>query len=159
MKKKYFKITIATLAGITLGSTCVNTGVTLANTKPIVSINHSYSTNMNKVLLEAGLTKEEIKQATFEEKNIIYKALIERSEKGEFTKKLIKALRHVKGHLKDTIKKIGIPSLVAEAIKLWNDYDGTPSRVIYHTLRHFGVSKHNASRWTHIIMDIIGFIA
>lgn len=160
MQKKSMKVIVSLLAGITLGSSVIGSGVSMVNASESMSIqNHTYLKNMNKVLLEAGLKQSEIDRASFSDKQIIYNTLLEKSEKGRFSRALIKALEHVKGSAKKFIEKFGVVLMVAEAIKLWDDYDGEPSRIIYHVFRYFGASRYNASRWTHMIMDIIDFVS
>lgn len=162
MKKKTFKIFVASLVGMTLGSSVVGSGVSVANASVEVSASTSADKvnlkQMDDVLMANGFTYSEVKTASVFNKKTVYVALVERSKRGEFAKKLLRVLRDCKGHLGDWLKHINLLDFVGVAVSLWNAYDGEPDRIIYHTLRHFGVSRHEASRWSRVIVDAIGYL-
>lgn len=164
MNSKWKKTFILGITGVTLGSTVLGSSMSVVNASENEKVSVSTSVKnlsvkqIDKVLLDNGFTYSEVKTANLFNKRMVYSALVERSDRGEFAKKLEDVLRHCKGHLRDWLRHINILDFVGIAVSLWNAYDGEPTRVIYHTLRHFGVSRHEASRWSRVIVSALGYL-
>ena len=159
MQKQSMKLVVSLLTGITLGSSVVGSGTSVVQASENEGVSVSTSVNqMDQVLLDNGFTYYEVKTANLFNKKMVYSALVERSDRGEFAKKLLRVLREVKGHLGDWLRHINPLDFVGFAVSIWNAYDGEPTRIIYHILRHFGASKRDASRWSHVIVDVLGYL-
>lgn len=167
MQKKVFKSIVTVLTGITLGSSVIGSGVSVvsasemshssveSNIETVSEPRHSYLKMMNDTLLQAGFSQSDIDRASFSDKQVVYKALVEKSEKGRFVREVTRVLKRAGGSLGRFAKRVGVLAIISHIVRAWDAYDGEPSRILYHVFRMFGASRTTAHRWTRVIMSQI----